>query len=159
MYPPRPRRRPGRTALSAPDALAASAGPVQPGVYEIVNARGDCLRGEGDFNAKALVGTRDTRWEVARGAEHDGFVITRATTANCLAHALELIYPPWAATLPCDLARASLWTFTDAGERRVTSPSPTSPTEAVTGEPSSCCPPARRAAVDPQAGVTFRRRQ
>ncbi|MEU0480351.1 hypothetical protein ABZ260_14345 [Streptosporangium sp. NPDC006013] len=93
---------------------------MEPGTYEIVNAKGHCLRGAGGFNSKALIGACDTRWKVARSAERDGFVITHTTTANRLARALELIYPPRAATLPCDLARTPPWTFTDAGENRVT---------------------------------------
>ncbi|MER6175837.1 hypothetical protein [Streptosporangium sp. NPDC001681] len=76
-------------ALPAPDALASPAGPVEPGIYEIVNAKGHCLRGEGGFNSKALIGACDTRWKVPRSAERDSFVITHTTTANCLDRALD----------------------------------------------------------------------
>ncbi|MFJ2032983.1 RICIN domain-containing protein [Streptosporangium sp. NPDC087985] len=107
-------------ALAAPDALASALSPVEPGTYEIVNTDGHCLRSEGAFNSKAPVGACDTRWKVAPSGHDGGFTITHATTGNCLAVALERIYPPLAATLPCDMTQGSAWTLADAGDGQVT---------------------------------------
>ncbi|GAA3511188.1 hypothetical protein FHR32_001204 [Streptosporangium album] len=101
-------------ALAAPDALAAAASPVEPGTYEIVNARGTCLRGEGNFNSKTVVGRCDTEWEVTPSDDGSGFTVKHATTDNCLTTALEPIYPPFAATLPCGTVHGASWNFADA---------------------------------------------
>lgn len=105
-------------ALAAPEAMASQASPVEPGTYQIVDAGGHCLRGTGGFNSKALVGACDTGWKVMPAGSR--FRVTHTATGNCLAAALELMFPPLAATLPCDAIGSSSWIIADTGSGRVT---------------------------------------
>lgn len=102
-------------ALAGPAAVAAApAQPVPPGTYKIANAAGRCLEGGGVFNAPVSTGECDTDWQVVPGDE--GLMIRNAHTGNCMGMALQRIYPPMVATIPCGQARP--WTFQETGEGR-----------------------------------------
>ena len=110
--------------LITPDALASPASPVEPGTYKIVSAADGlptelCLHSDGDFNSKAVLDSCDTTWTITPSG--DGFTITHPANDFCLGIALERIFPPMAATLPCRLTGdAGSWVFTDVGDGKVT---------------------------------------
>ncbi|MCC5576156.1 hypothetical protein IMZ11_10965 [Microtetraspora sp. AC03309] len=106
-------------ALAAP-ASAAPSVPVRPGTYQIVNSEGACLRGEGGFNSKVLPGACDTRWILVPTGDGDSVMIRHATTGTCMSTALERIYPPMVATLPCEPGPRHTWIVGDTGDGRVT---------------------------------------
>ncbi|MEU4832229.1 hypothetical protein [Streptosporangium sp. NPDC023615] len=107
-------------AMALP-AAAATTDPVPPGTYVIANSAGQCLRTEGVFNAKVTLGPCDTRWKVTPADEEGAVVIRHADTGNCMAFALERIYPPRVATIPCEVGGAAQgWLVREAEAERVT---------------------------------------
>ncbi|GLW99858.1 hypothetical protein [Microtetraspora sp. NBRC 16547] len=109
-------------AASITPAAPASAGTnahVPPGTYEIVDGEGLCLRGEGYFNSKVLSGPCDTRWRVTLLDGGENVMIQHAVSGNCVSVALERIYPPMVATLPCDPAPERNWALRDVGDGQV----------------------------------------
>ncbi|GAA3007151.1 hypothetical protein [Streptosporangium longisporum] len=111
-------------ALVVP-ASASASDPVRPGTYVITNPEGRCLRTGGDFNEKVTLGGCDTRWKVAPGDDKGSVVIRHADTGNCMAYALERIYPPRVATVPCEVGgTTNNWLVREAEAGRVTIATP-----------------------------------
>ncbi|WP_019633286.1 hypothetical protein [Actinomadura atramentaria] len=134
-------------ALSAALSTALVAAPARadaqplPGRYLIGAEHGGCLRNGGGFNEKTFVGPCDTTWALTR--EHRGYSIRHEGTDHCLGVALERIYPPRTATLPCGHAGTGEWHFVERGPHLELILGDDALTEAERGAPTLLLPAGR----------------